>query len=404
MTRGVFDGIKVVDFGWAGVVPWQCKYLADHGAEVVRIETTTRLDVTRTTQPYKDNVPGLDRAPYFTAFNNNKYGITLNLRHPKALAIAKRIVARADIVAEGYGLGTMEKWGLGYDELRKINPGIIMMSSSNLGRTGPYASRLGYGLQLPAYSGFSFITGWPDKEPVTPEMAYTDAIGPLFGLAALIAALDYRRKTGQGQYLDLSQHEAAMHFLAPLILDYNVNQRVANRDGNRCSFAAPHGAYPCQGEDNWCVIAVFTDEEWEAFGKVLGNPVWTRDPKFATLLNRKENEYKLDELVGEWTSQFTAEQVMAMMQESGVAAGVVETSPDLYEDPQLKHRQHYLELEHPVLGRHKYDTPPFKLSRTPAELHMPAPCIGQHNEYFYTKILGMSDQEFIELDTEGVFE
>jgi len=310
----------------------------------------------------------------------------------------------ADIVSEGYTPGTMKRWGLDYEKLKKIKPDIIMVSTCNLGQTGPYASHPGFGTQLVGYSSLASVTGWPDGEPVIPDTPYTDALTPPFGAAALIAALDYRRRTGRGEYLDLSQHEVAIYCLAPLVLDYMVNGQVGQRESNRSPHAAPHGVYPCRGEDRWCAIAVFTDEEWQNFTKVIGEPPWTQELKFATLAGRKEHEDELDELVGEWTRQFTTEQVMELMQTAGIAAGVVQTCEDLYHDPQLKHRHHFWPLEHPEIGQHSYELPAFRLSKTPAELRMPAPCLGQHNEYVYTKILGIPDQEFIELLNEGVFD
>jgi len=298
----------------------------------------------------------------------------------------------------------MQKWGLDYEELKKIRPDIVMISLSNQGQTGPHARHPGIGYQLTALAGFGHITGWPDRGPAVPYGAYTDYIAPRFAAAALIAALDYRRRTGMGQYLDLSQYEAAIHFLSPLVLDFTANGHIAQRAGNRCSYAAPHGAYQCRGEDRWCAIAVFTDEEWQGFGHALGNPEWTDDPKFANLRGRKENEDELDSLVSQWTCDLTAEEVMTRMQEAGVPSGVVATCQDLFEDPQLEYRHHFWWLEHPEIGRHAYSGTAFRLSKTPAKGRTAAPCLGEHNEYVYTKILGMSDQEFLELLAEGVFE
>jgi benzylsuccinate CoA-transferase BbsF subunit len=404
MAKQVFKDVKIADFGWVMVLPSTIKYLADHGAQVIRIESTKRVDVCRTSFPFKDNVPGVNRTPHFAVMNNNKFGITLNLRHPKGLEIAKRIVAWADVVAEGFTPGTMDGLGLGYDQLRAIKPNIIMLSTCNLGQTGPYASQPGYGVQLAGYTGFSHLTGWPNREPSVPYGAYTDVTTPPLGAVALIAALDYRRRMGIGQHIDLSQFEAGLQYLLPVLLDYSVNQRVACRTGNQCSYAAPHGAYPCRGQDSWCAIAVFNDNEWQSLCRVMGNPDWTKDPRFSTLLGRKENEAELNNLIGEWTKNFTAKQVMVTLQSNGVSAGVVQTPEDLYSDPQLKYRQHFQELEHPEIGKHYYESPSFKLSKTPAELRMPAPCLGQHNEYVCTKILGMSDEEFIELVAEQVFD
>lgn len=404
MGKQAFEGIKIADFAWFIAGPTVSKYLAAHGAEVIRIEYNQRPCILRVCAPYKDEIPGVNRAPYFCIYNENKYGITLNLNQPGAIEVAKRIVAWSDIVLENFGPGIMEKRGLGYEDLRQIKPEIIMISLSNQGQTGPRGWQRGAGVHLTGLSGFYHLTGWPDREPAVPLGIYTDSISPRFATAALIAALDYRRRTGKGQYFDLSQYECATHFLSPIFLDFTVNGRVANRMGNRCPYAAPHGAYPCKGEDKWCVIAVFSDEEWNGFCKALGNPSWTTDPKFATLLRRKANEDELDELVAKWSITLTAEEVMVRMQSEGVSAGVVQTCEDVSQDPQLKHRHHFWELEHPEIGKHNCNGPAFSLSKTPAELWMPAPCLGEHNEYVCTKILGMSDSEFVELLTAGVFD
>jgi len=403
MGKQALADVKIADFGWVMVLPVTIKYLADHGAQVIRIESSSRVDMCRTAAPYKDNVPGVNRTPHFATVNNNKYGITLNLRHPKGLEVVKRIVAWADVVAEGFTPGTMDRLGLGYEQLRAIKPDIIMLSTCNLGQTGPYAGHPGLGPMLTPYTGVSELTGWPDREPSVPYGAYTDLTTPPFGAVALVAALDYRRRTGKGQYIDLSQYEVGIQYLLPTILDYTVNGRVQNRAGNQCAYAAPHGAYPCRGQDRWCAIAVFSDEEWQSLCQVMGNPAWTRDPRFGTLQGRKANEGELDRLLAAWTVNFTPEELMVTLQSQGVAAGVVENCEDLYNDPQLKYRRHYQELEHPEMGKHYYEAPSFKLSKTPAELRMPGPCLGQHNEYVCSQILGMSDKEFTDLVAAGAF-
>jgi len=253
-------------------------------------------------------------------------------------------------------------------------------------------------------AGVTHLTGWPDRPPAQPYAAYTDIVAPRFGLAGLIAALDYRDRTGKGQYLDLSQQEAAINLLAPLALDYIVNGREAERMGNRCPYAAPHGAYPCRGEDEWCVIAVFSDEEWQSFCRIMGNPEWSRDPRFATVAARVENSAELDRLVEAWTKRHTAEEVMTLLQEGGVAAGMVHTAEGVHNDPQLAARDHFGKLEHREIRRYHCDGPAFKLSKTPAQMKMPAPCLGEHNEYVLKEILGLSEEEFVELLLGGALE
>jgi crotonobetainyl-CoA:carnitine CoA-transferase CaiB-like acyl-CoA transferase len=397
------DGVKVADFTWWAAAPLATKTLAQYGAEVLRIEGRSRPDLHRIHPPFKDGIPGENRGGGFNWANTGKLSIALNLAHPKGLELAKRFVAWADIVVESFAGGVMERMGLGYEELKKIKPDIIMLSSCIQGQTGPHAAHPGFGPHLTALSGFAHIAGWPDREPV--ELGnYTDFIAPYFNALAPLAALDYRRRTGKGQYLDLSQYENAIHFLAPLILDHTANGRVANRMGNRSPDAAPHGAYRCRGEDRWCAIAVFTDEEWRSFCEVIGNPAWTRKPEFATLQARKENEEELDRLVEEWTINYSPEEVMTMMQMAGVGAGLLATGEDLVEhDPQLRHRHFFHELDHPEVGKYYPIGSACVLSKSPGKLQR-APLLGEHNEYAFKEILGMSDGEIAELVIEGVIE
>jgi benzylsuccinate CoA-transferase BbsF subunit len=404
MIKRPFEGIKVLDFTMFGVGPFTTDYLSFYGAEVIKVESNVRPDGCRTITPYKDNKPGLERALYF-AYSNpaKKYDITLNLNHPKGVELAKKLVAWADVVAESYVGQTMEKWGLGYDELKKIRPDVIMFRTCMHGQTGPMARQPGFGNQLTSLSGYNAIVGWPDRPPCGFQAhPFTDFLAPLFGIVSLIAALDYRRRTGQGQCLDLSQHEAGMHPLSPLILDYTVNGREPKTDGNRLPNAAPHGAYRCAGDDRWCVIAVFTDQEWQAFCKVIGEPAWIKDPIFETLANRKQNEDELDRRIEEWTSTRSPEEVMRLMQAGKVAAGVVSNARDQSEDPQLRHYHSFQELDHPEIGKMSfYHGPAFRMSKTNYVMNRP-PLLGEDNDYVFTKILGIPDEEFVQLIDEKV--
>lgn len=397
------DGLKVADFTWVLAGPLITHYLSAHGATVVKIESKARPDALRTSGPFKDNIPGVDRSGYFAFANANKYSISINMSIKAGVQVAKKLISWADVVAENFTPGTMEKWGLGYEEIKKIKPDIIFLRTSNQGQTGPQSKRPGFGQQLVGLSGFSFYTGWPDRDPIGFGMAYTDIITPRFATAALIAALDYRRRTKKGMLLDISQTEASIHFLASIVLDYTVNKRIGNRSGNRCPYAAPHGAYPCKGKDKWCAIAVFTDDEWGRFGDVVGKP-WTKEVSFATLLGRKANEDELDKLVAEWTSNLSDEEVVKLLQGAGIAAGNVKNVGDVLNDHQLKQRNTFWELEHNVLGPFLHLGSPFILSRAPARPKMAAPCLGENTEYICTKILGMSDEEFVDLVIAGTFD
>jgi crotonobetainyl-CoA:carnitine CoA-transferase CaiB-like acyl-CoA transferase len=400
-----FKGINVLEFCWAGVGPFSLNNLAYFGAEVIKIETASRPDITRTGVPYKDNIPGIERSATFAWTHPvKKYDITLNLNHSRGIEVAKKLVAWADVVGESFTAGKMEKFGLGYEDLKKIRPDVIMFRTTGHGETGPLRSQPSTGFSMTTLSGFNSMCSWPDRPSSPVSAPYTDFIAPLFGGLALVAALDYRRRTGKGQCIDLSQHEAVTNFATPLMLDYDVNQRELRSVGNQCAYAAPHGPYRCKGEDRWCAIAVFTDEEWYGFCKATGNPAWTKDPKFTTLLNRVKNRHELDALVEEWTINFKPEEVMAVMQAAGVPAGMLSNTQDLFDDPQLRHYHHFNELDHPTMGTCAfYQGPGFRLSEAEYEVARP-PLLGEHNEYVYTKILGISDDDFVKWMQDGVFD
>ncbi|MFC1919487.1 CaiB/BaiF CoA transferase family protein, partial [Chloroflexota bacterium] len=245
------------------------------------------------------------------------------------------------------------------------------------------------------------VVGWPDREPTGIFGAYTDIASPFYLLSMLVAALDYRRRTGKGIYMDLSQFEAGTSLLGPAILDYSVNYRVAVRSGNRHQYAVPHAAFPCKGDDRWIAIGVFSDTEWQSFCKVLGNPEWATGPRFNTFLSRKHHEDELEDYISKWTANHIAEEVMTWMQEAGVPAGIVARIQDLFADQQLKHRQHFRVLEHKVIGPHAYNAPAYRLSKTPCDITKAAPSIGEDNEYVLREVLGYSDEEIADMLISG---
>ena len=389
-------GIKVVEFAAFAAGPAVGKHLADHGATVVHVESRVRPDGFRAHYPpYKDNIHGLNRSGLFALINNDKLDITLNLKKtPQATELAKRIVAWSDVVIENFSPGTMARLGLDYESLKQVNPGLIMLSSSNLGQTGPHAHHAGFGSQLSSLAGFTHLTGYPDGPPQILYGPYIDYIAVAYGAVAILAALDYRRRTGKGNHIDAAQYETGLQYLAPILLDYKANGKIASRDANRDAHAAPHGAYPCRGDDCWCVISVHSEAEWQALCAVMGNPPWSIEEKFSSFAARKRNEDDLDAKMAEWTRAFTPQEVMEKLQRAGVKAGIVNTMKDIYTDPQLAERPQWVEMEHPEIGKMHYQHPPFLLSKTPPGPSKRDPLLGEHNDYFYRDLLALGEQEY----------
>jgi benzylsuccinate CoA-transferase BbsF subunit len=404
MTKRALEGVKVLEFAYLGITPMTGKLLGTNGATVVRVESKTRLDPLRNSGPYIDGIVSLEHSAEVAHVHSDKYGITLNLKLPQSIEIAKKLIAWADIITDGFTTGALDRMGFGYESCKKINPDIIMLSSNTFGQTGPRSTLPSTGIQLTGMTGFTELSGWADREPISLGY-YSDFVLPHFSLISVLAALDYKRRTGKGQHLDIAQCEASLYFIAPPILDYVVNNRLGKRHGNRSPYASPHGVYRCKGEDRWCAISVVTDDEWSSFCKAIGNPRWTQDSRFAILLGRKKDEDALDKLIEDFTSNQPAEEVMRIMQANGVAAGVVQTGEEVFNDPQLNHYGYFKWLFYPGIERELPTQLPFvKLSKTPAEVRMPRPIMGEHNEYVCTQILGISDEEFVKLITEGVFE
>ncbi len=404
MKRGIFEGIKIVEFAAIAAGPLIGQHLAIHGATSVHVESYKRPDGFRQNYPpYKDNKPGLNRSGAFTICNNDKYGVTLNLKAKESLEVAKKLIAWADIVIENFTPGTLDKLGMGYVHMKPYNDDIIWLSSCNQGQTGPHAFHPGFGSHLSSLCGFTYMTGYKDRYPCILYGPYVDHIGVGYGVIAAAAALEHRRKTGEGQYVDLAQYEVGVQFMLSTLLEYSVNHRVVERDGNRHTFAAPHNTYPCKGEDRWCVIAVFNDKEWKSLAGCMGREELISDPRFATIPARKANEEALDKEVEKWTSQRDAYEIFHLLQKNGVQAGVVQTMKDLFEnDPQLKHRKFWAPTDHPEVGRVHAEGPPFAFSKTPFEVKKAAPRIGEDNELVFKEFLGIPAEEYDRLVKEGV--
>ena len=415
-------GLRVIDLSQIFAGPYATKLLADMGAEIIRVECAARsgrggaLPRMRPGGAFGASFPNGDtgersynRFAYYNEVNRNKYAITLDLTKSLGVEVFKRLVKVSDVVVENFTPRVMKNFGLDYPVLHMTNPQIITISLSGYGQDGPYRDYVTYGEGIEAMVGLSQLTAYPDGEPLKPGVAYADATSGLHAAFAILAALHYRRLTGNGQYIDLAMREAVTPILGEAIMDYIMNKRAAKPMGNRHPAMAPHGCYRAQGKDRenkkegaWIAIAVSSDEEWRAFCRAMGDPLWTRDAKFASRSGRLANREELDRLIEEWTSGYDHIELMNMLQGSGIKAGAVLNIAELAHDPHLNERGFFEELSHPEAGTHRYPGVSWRMSRTPGRLRLPAPCFGEHNRYVFGELLGMSDEEVSRLADEEV--
>jgi benzylsuccinate CoA-transferase BbsF subunit len=392
-------GVRVADFTWFGAGPIYTQILANHGAQVIRVESQAHIDGLRLAHPMPEGKYTWNVSGYYNNFNASKLSFALNMKHPKALAVALRLIAVSDIVAENYTPGTLERWGLTYEAMLAVKPDIILVREPMQGADGPHGHFGGFGFVITPLAGLSHLSGFPHRESVGLGTNYTDyVINPGHAVIATLAALRYRNRTGKGQVIEVAQVESSICAVSTAILDYTANGRVETRQGNRLDHAAPHGAYRCSGDDRWCAIAVFTDDEWHALCRAMGDPEWAHEERFATLQGRKENEDELDLLIEGWTALHSAKEVMETLQAAGVPAGVVQSARDVLEnDPHLMARRYYVYQDHAEAGRTAYDGPGFRLSKTPGRLQSPAPMLGEHTAQVCKDVLGMDDEEMAQL-------
>jgi benzylsuccinate CoA-transferase BbsF subunit len=388
-----FEGLKVADLTWVVAGPATTRYLVDHGAEVVRVESESNPCATRLAGPYKDGVPGLNRSHFFCDYNPNKKGIALDLKKAEGVEILRRLIEWADVLVENFRPGVVDRLGIGYEAVRALKPSLVMMSTSLMGSAGPASQLAGYGYHAGAIAGYYEVTGWPDLPPDGPWLAYTDTVAPRFQMAALAAALDYRRRTGEGQHIEFSQLETSLHFLAPEVLQVEAGGPVPTRTGNRALDAAPQGAYPCAGEDHWCAIAVETNEQWQALRRALGDPEWARASALDETAGRLAQHDAIDARLAEWTRSQDPRKVMEALLEAGVPAGVVQRSSDLLADPQYRHRGFWRQYEHPEIGLSPYPGPASRIAGYDAGARDRDPLFNEHTVEVLSEILGMSDEE-----------
>lgn len=398
-------GVRVLDFSWVWAGPYATMLLAMMGAEVIKIESEGRMDLMRRVvvwplfEPAPRPVP-INQGMIFNSINMSKLGATINLERPEGIELVKRLVAVSDVVLENMRPGIMDRLGLGYDALCRVNPRLVMLSSSARGATGPESQYAGYATVHHAVGGASYITGYPDGPPST-TLGDVDLMNATAAAYAVIAALYHREETGEGQYIDFSQCEGVSSTIGEVLLDYEMNGRSPGRMANADPFLAPHNVYRCWGVDRWLAIAVETDEEFRALAQVIGRPELADDPRFAQAPARKRNEAELDAVISEWTRVRDRDLAARMLCEAGVAAAPSRTGEELFHDPHLRARGAFVRIDHPEVGARELVGLPWKMSDCePVVRH--APLLGEHNDYVFRELLGLPEGEVARLQEEGV--
>ncbi len=399
------EGLRVANFGWVWAGPVVGQTLGFLGAEVFKIESRARIDMTRTLPPFAEGVRGPDRSLSNHACWAGNGSVTLNLKKPEARRLARELIAISDVVVENFGPGVMKKLELGYEDLLPVKPDLVMFSMPAAGLSGPLKNIRTYGLSLTSTTGLDSLTGYFGGPPVPVENAFSDPYNGILGAFAILTALHHRDRTGRGQHIDFSQQEAIMQMMGPSFMDYAMNGRVAGPLGNRhpLGAAAPHGVFPCAGEDRWISIAVFDEVEWRGLERAMGEPEWARSGEFASLELRLRNIEVLHERLAEWTTGFDDHELADRLQGHGVAAAPVLNVADLLGDPHYRARGTFIEVQHPLGFRETIYGAYVKTSRTEARVQ-PGPIIGQDNEHVFTKLLGMEQSRYQQLvESEVIF-
>jgi benzylsuccinate CoA-transferase BbsF subunit len=415
MPKLPLDGIRVADFTWVWAGPYCTLQLAHLGADVVRIETRTRPCITRVIPPWPEMKPGgLNRSGYFNQYNQGKRSLSLNFKDRAAHEVARKLVAKSDIVVNNFAHGVMDKMGFGYDALKQVKPDIIMISLSGYGDTGPYRDYIAYGPAQVPLSGLSSLTGYKGWPPMHSGFSYADPNAGVHGAFAILAALFHRTKTGEGQYIDMSQWECAMALLPEGIMEYTMNGTEPERIGNADPLMAPHGVFKCLDRpekimgltiDQFVAIACNDDLDWGRLARAMGREDLVNDSRFATLEARKTKEDELEAIINAWTAPERAADVAEILQKAGVPAAVVADNKYLAdEDPHLRERGYWVYKDHPEVGKRQHAGVPWKMSRTPTEVRAAAPLIGQHTDEVLTGLLDYTTEQVAALRSQGALE
>ncbi len=400
MGTPFLKGIRVIALTWMWAGPWIGAVLADMGAEVIKIETSQRLDHQRVTKILQDSTGGLNQKQdinrgLFNITNRGVKSCTLNLKQPKGVEIFKKLVKISDIVITNLSPRVMPGWGLDYAALKEVKSDIILISLPAFGDNGPDKDYVSYASTIEAAGGLSISFGYPGEGPALSGTYPGDPIGGMYGVVGTLTALNYHYKTGKGQHIDIAQSEGVTTLIPEVIMEYIMNGRIRPRMGNRDVIMAPHGCYPCKGEDKWVTIAIGTNEEWETLCKVMDNPIWSKDERFFDQYSRWKNQDELNKLIASWTKDFTHYEVMHKLQKAGIASGASLNIEEAINDPHSKERGIFIEQDHPVAGKTFVYRSPWTSALTATEV--PAPCLGEHNDYVFKKLLNMSDEDVAQL-------
>jgi benzylsuccinate CoA-transferase BbsF subunit len=398
------DALKVADLSWVVAGPVIGRTLADFGATVVRVESASKIETARHMAPFYGGEAGIENSALYMNCNAGKLGLALDLSKDESREVVRDLARWADVLVESYTPGLMERWGLGYEQLSTLNPKLIMLSSSLMGNTGRYSRLAGYGNIGAAMSGFQYIVGWPDRDPIGPFGPYTDFVAPRFSLAALLAALEDRRSSGRGCYIDVSQVECGTWFLSPEIAAFGLAGTVQERRGNRDSFAVPHGVFPCRAVDGgaeYVAIVIRNDEEFRGLTRLMGAPDLCLDPRFESVEDRRRNQDELEEMVATWTAALTASQIESLCVAERVPAHRASRSPDFVDDEQLAFRGHLVRVPHSLHGEVTVEGPRYLLSETPGVISRGSPMIGENSDFVLSELLEYSPKKIEELKRNG---
>ena len=408
------DGLRVIDFWWVAVGPVLASLLADMGAEVIKVESSKRLDYCRLipapvlegerqAEAFASRAEIIDTVPLFHNYNRGKKSVTVDLRHPGAPALLKRLVATADVVVENFSPRVLREIGLDWEALRAVKPDLVMISCSAAGQTGPWSDLKTFAPSLSSLAGLESLVGYPGERVLGMlAFGYADPSNAHHGALAVLAALWHRERTGQGQYIDMSQLEATVGLAGESLMDYFMNGRVAGPEGSRHRSMAPHANYPCRGEDQWVAIAVEDDAAWVRLVEAIGGPAWAREERFATLAGRQAHLEELDRRLAEWTRERAACEATERLQQAGVAAFPVYGLEDEKGDPHFRARGLLAWPSHPRIGTMEVYAHPIKLSATPGAVRGTAPALGEHTDEVFGELLGLSPEELARLRSGGV--